>query len=54
VTDQIKAGDRIEAMILPSNEKIILNLNLSDRERDVLLNAGYLNYVKGLKVGQDD
>jgi len=54
VTDQIKAGDRIEALILPSNEKIILNLNLSDRERDVLLNAGYLNYVKGLKVGQDD
>ena len=53
VTDQIKAGDRIEALILPSNEKIILNLNLSDRERDVLLNAGYLNYVKGLKVGQD-
>ncbi len=54
VTGQIKAGDRIEALILPSNEKITLNLNLSDRERDVLLNAGYLNYVKGLKVGQND
>lgn len=53
VTDQIKAGDRIEALILPSNEKIFLTLKLSDRERDVLLNAGYLNYVKGLKGSQD-
>ena len=53
VTDQILSGDRIEAVILPSQEKIILNLNCSEREREVLLNAGYLNYVKGLKVGQD-
>jgi aconitate hydratase len=52
VADQIHAGDTIEALILPSNTKITLNLNLSDREREVLLNAGYLNYVKGLKVGQ--
>ncbi len=52
VTDQILSGDKIEAIILPSNTKITLNLNLSDREREVLLNAGYLNFVKGLKVGQ--
>ena len=54
VTQQILAGDHIEAVIQPSNQKIILHLNLSDRERDVLLNAGYLNYVKGLKVGNHD
>ena len=49
VTDQILSGDKIEAIILPSNTKITLNLNLSDREREVLLNAGYLNFVKGLE-----
>jgi len=53
IIDQIKKSDRIEAILLPTHEKIVLSLNLSEREREVLLNAGYLNYVKGLKVGQD-
>ncbi|KAF0227614.1 MAG: aconitate hydratase 1 [Erysipelotrichaceae bacterium] len=51
VVEQVQSGNRIEATILPSQKKIYLKLDLSDRESEVLLKGGWLNYVKGLKVG---
>ncbi len=48
---QIEAGESIEATLLPNHEIIKLNLTLSDREKLILLNGGYLNYIKNLLVG---
>jgi aconitate hydratase len=52
VSNQIRLSDQITATLIPSQKHIILNLKLSDREKEILLNAGYLNYIKGLKVTQ--
>ena len=52
VAHQIALSDHIDAILLPSQKRIVLNLKLSEREKEILLNAGYLNYIKGLKVTQ--
>jgi aconitate hydratase len=52
VYNQIRLSDQITATLIPSQKHIVLNLKLSEREKEILLNAGYLNYIKGLKVTQ--
>jgi len=52
VAHQITLSDHIDAILIPSQKRIVLNLKLSEREKEILLNAGYLNYIKGLKVTQ--
>lgn len=52
IAQQISLSDHIDAILIPSQKRIVLNLKLSEREKEILLNAGYLNYIKGLKVTQ--
>ena len=44
--DSIGTKDEILLLDKTTNEKIVLNLNATERQREILLSGGLLNYTK--------